>query len=63
VAEIESDGQITIEEKLNTTAPTERQAQWTRGICPRCGYAKADVDPGGVIWCPACGYSQKGCYT
>lgn len=37
--------------------------EWTEGICPNCGYVKAKVDPEGFIWCPACGYSKKGCYT
>jgi hypothetical protein len=36
---------------------------WTKGICPNCGYANADVDSEGILWCPACGYSKKGCYT
>ncbi len=40
-----------------------RPGQWTRGVCPNCGYTKADVDPDGILWCPACGYSKKGCYT
>ena len=38
-------------------------AKWTKGVCPNCSYANADVDPEGVISCPACGYSKKGCYT
>ncbi|RMF03554.1 MAG: hypothetical protein D6768_05590 [Chloroflexi bacterium] len=36
---------------------------WTLGVCPVCRYPKANVDPDGVLWCPACGYSKKGCYT
>lgn len=36
---------------------------WTKGICPNCGDAEAEVDPDGVLWCCACGYSKKGCYT
>jgi uncharacterized Zn finger protein (UPF0148 family) len=36
---------------------------WTKGTCPNCGYPKADVDTEGVLWCPACGYSEKSCYT
>jgi len=54
-------------EKLNLTleisAPAPKKNQWSKGVCPNCGYAKADVDPDGITWCPACGYSQKGCYT
>ncbi len=38
-------------------------AGWSSGICPVCNFATADVDPDGVLWCPACGYSKKGCYT
>lgn len=38
-------------------------SEWTKGMCPNCGYANADVDAEGVLWCPACGYSKKGCYT
>ena len=37
--------------------------KWTKDICPNCGYANADVDTEGVLWCPACGHSEKGCYT
>jgi hypothetical protein len=37
--------------------------QWTKGVCPNYGYADADVDREGILWCPACGYSRKGCYT
>lgn len=36
---------------------------WTKGICPNCGDAEAEVDPDGILWCCACGYSKKGCYT
>jgi rubrerythrin len=42
---------------------TENRQEWTKGICPNCGYANADVDSEGILWCPACGYSKKGCYT
>jgi len=41
----------------------EATAKWSKGVCPNCGYASADVDPEGILWCPACGYSKKGCYT
>lgn len=44
-------------------ATPPRHEEWTRGTCPNCGYARADVDGEGVLWCPACGYSKKGCYT
>jgi hypothetical protein len=37
--------------------------EWSKGVCPNCGYTDADVDSEGVLWCPACGYSKKGCYT
>lgn len=37
--------------------------EWSKGVCPNCGYPKADLDPEGILWCPACGYSKKGCYT
>jgi rubrerythrin len=37
--------------------------QWSKGICPNCGFERADVDPDGVLWCPACNYSAKGAYT
>lgn len=36
---------------------------WTKGVCPNCYYLEAEVDPDGILWCPACGYSKKGCYT
>lgn len=36
---------------------------WSQDTCPNCGYPGADVDPEGILWCPACGYSKKGCYT
>jgi ribosomal protein L37AE/L43A len=43
--------------------PAENRQEWTKGTCPNCGYANADVDSEGILWCPACGYSKKGCYT
>jgi ribosomal protein L37AE/L43A len=42
---------------------SHRHSEWTKGVCPNCGYGNADVDAEGVLWCPACGYSKKGCYT
>lgn len=36
---------------------------WTKGICSNCGETEAEVDPDGILWCPVCGYSKKGCYT
>jgi predicted RNA-binding Zn-ribbon protein involved in translation (DUF1610 family) len=36
---------------------------WSKGLCPNCGETEAEVDPEGILWCPACGYSKKGCYT
>lgn len=36
---------------------------WTKGICPNCGDTEAEVDPDGILWCCACGYSKRGCYT
>jgi len=43
--------------------PADGRSQWTKGTCPNCGYMHADVDVEGVLWCPACGYSKKACYT
>ncbi len=49
---------------LLQTAETQAQpGQWTKGICPNCRYPQAEVDPEGIVWCPACGYSKKGGYT
>jgi rubrerythrin len=48
---------------LKLSASATGKKQWSKGVCPNCGYTKADVDPDGIIWCPACGYSKKGCYT
>ncbi len=36
---------------------------WSTGVCPNCGFTQADIDPDGVLWCPACGYSKKGIFT
>jgi len=49
--------------ELKLSAPVTKKKEWSKGVCPNCGYAKADVDPDGITWCPACGYSQKGCFT
>ena len=43
--------------------PADERSQWTKGTCPNCGHIHADVDGEGVLWCPACGYSKKACYT
>ncbi len=40
-----------------------RSELWTKGTCPNCGDAEAEVDPDGILWCCTCGYSKKGCYT
>jgi len=37
--------------------------RWTTGNCPNCGFAQAAVDPAGILWCLACGYSKKGVFT
>jgi rubrerythrin len=67
VKDKKADNQVSIELNLELPGgwpqqPNESQ-KWTRDVCPVCGYGRADVDPKGVLWCPACGYSKKGCYT
>ena len=61
------DTQIRVELKLvpdqEIEATADYNRSWTKGVCPNCGYPKADVDTEGILWCPACGYSKKSCYT
>jgi rubrerythrin len=59
--------QFTTEVRLSPKQEHEQAAhdsqKWTKGICPNCGFTNADVDEDDILWCPACGYSKKGCYT
>ncbi len=59
--------ELKLQVSLSPGRPSEQPAvdtsEWSKGVCPNCGYAGADVDSEGVLWCPACGYSKKGCYT
>jgi len=59
--------QVTTRFTLSPDQVAEQSAddnqEWTKGVCPNCGYTDADVDGEGVLWCLACGYSKKGCYT
>ena len=48
--------------EVEISSPT-RIKRWTNGVCPNCGFPEAAVDPNGILWCPACGYSKKGVYT
>lgn len=58
---------LVIPQKHDREAKQKGAAQeaqvWTKGICPNCGDAEAEVDPDGILWRCACGYSKKGCYT
>lgn len=56
---LDPDPEIVVCEKSGHTA----QPRWTQGVCPNCGFDRAPVDPQGVLWCPACGYSKKGIFT
>lgn len=49
--------------RLEESAGPDPGRTWSQATCPNCGYTAADVDPEGILWCPACGYSKKGCYT
>jgi hypothetical protein len=67
VKQVRQDNQIRVELKLapdlGIDETTDNGQAWTKGICPNCDYSKADVDTEGILWCPACGYSKKSCYT
>jgi rubrerythrin len=64
---VKQTGQCIIELRVSLDRSIEQQREssqeWTSGICPNCGYTQADIDQEGILWCPACGYSKKGCYT
>jgi rubrerythrin len=59
--------QVVIEFTTSSNPLPEQQSDhdlaWTKGVCPNCGYSDADIDKEGILWCPACGFSKKGCYT